>query len=199
MDAARPARERARPRCEAIGVVASTGGPAVLVELLGALPAGFPVPLLVVQHIANGFTEGLVRMLDDAVALPVALARDGAALGPGAWVAPADAHLTLTRARRAKLDGETVHGRHRPSGDLLLQSLAQVAGPAAAAVVLTGMGRDGAAGVAAIAERGGPAFAQDEASSSIWGMPRAAVEAGARPLTPGQISAALVRLAGGAR
>jgi len=191
---ARSTRERARPRCEAIGVVASTGGPAVLVELLGALPADFPIPLLIVQHIANGFAEGLVRMLVEAVALPVALAHDDAPLGRGAWVAPADAHLTLTRARRTKLDGDTVHGRHRPSGDLLLQSLAEVAGAGATAVVLTGMGRDGAAGVAAIAERGGAVFAQDEASSSIWGMPRAAVEAGARALPPAEIAAALVQL-----
>jgi len=164
------------------------------VELLGALPADFPIPLLIVQHIANGFAEGLVRMLVEAVALPVALAHDDAPLGRGAWVAPADAHLTLTRARRTKLDGDTVHGRHRPSGDLLLQSLAEVAGAGATAVVLTGMGRDGAAGVAAIAERGGAVFAQDEASSSIWGMPRAAVEAGARALPPAEIAAALVQL-----
>jgi two-component system chemotaxis response regulator CheB len=193
--AARPGRTRARPGCDAIGICASTGGPAVLAELLGALPADFPVPLLVVQHIASGFVDGLVRMLDEAVALPVAVARDDAPLHPGAWIAPEDSHLTLTRARRTKLDRDTIRGRHRPSADLLLESLADVLGAAAAAVVLTGMGRDGAAGAAAIGERGGVVLAQDEASSSIYGMPRAAVEAGARPLPPTQIAAALVRLA----
>ena len=86
-------------RGEAIGVCASTGGPAALAQLLGALPADFPLPLLVVQHIANGFVDGLVRMLDEAVALPVAAASDDAPLRPGVWLAPDDAHLTLTPAR----------------------------------------------------------------------------------------------------
>lgn len=197
--AARPGRTRTRPRSEAIGVCASTGGPAVLAELLGTLPASFPVPLLVVQHIASGFVDGLVRMLDETVALPVAVARDDAPLQSGVWLAPEDAHLTLTRAGHTKLDRDTVRGRHRPSADLLLESLADVLGAAATAVVLTGMGRDGAAGAAAIAARGGVVLAQDEASSSIYGMPRAAVEAGARALPPAEIAAALVRLAGAPR
>lgn len=181
----------ARGRGEAIGLCASTGGPAVLIELLGALPADFPLPLLVVQHIASGFVDGLVRMLDDAVALPVAVALDDAPLRPGVWLAPEDAHLTLTHTRRTKLDRETVRGRHRPSADLLLESLADVLGARAVAVVLTGMGRDGAEGAAAVKARGGVLLAQDEASSSIYGMPRAAVEAGARALSPHAIAAAL--------
>lgn len=179
---------------EAIGICASTGGPAVLVELLGALPADFPVPLLVVQHIASGFVDGLVRMLDEAVALPVATARHDAPLCPGVWLAPDGAHLTLTRSRRTRLDRDTVHGRHRPSADLLLESLAEVLGPAAVAVVLTGMGRDGAAGAAAVQACGGLVLAQDEASSAIYGMPRAAAQAGARPLAPPAIAGVLGRL-----
>jgi two-component system chemotaxis response regulator CheB len=188
----------ARPG-EAIGICASTGGPAVLAEILGALPADFPLPLLVVQHIANGFVDGLVRMLDEAVALPVAIARDDAPLRPGVWLAPEDAHLTLTRARHTKLDHDTVRGRHRPSADLLLESLAEVLGRDAVAVVLTGMGRDGAEGARAIVGRGGLVLAQDEASSSIYGMPRAAVEAGARPLSPPAIADALCHLAAAVR
>jgi two-component system, chemotaxis family, protein-glutamate methylesterase/glutaminase len=181
-------------RSEAIGVCASTGGPAVLVELLGALPPDFALPLLVVQHIASGFVDGLVRMLDDAVALPVATARDDAPLRPGVWLAPDDAHLTLTRGRRLRLDRETVRGRHRPSADLLLESLAGVLGAGAVAVVLTGMGRDGAEGAAAVRARGGVVLAQDEASSAIYGMPRAAAQAGARPLAPAAIAGVLGRL-----
>jgi two-component system chemotaxis response regulator CheB len=181
-------------RGEAIGICASTGGPAVLAELLGALPADFALPLLVVQHIASGFVDGLVRMLDDAVALPVAMARDDAPLRPGVWLAPDDAHLTLTPTRRMKLDRDTVRGRHRPSADLLLESLADVLGAGAVAVVLTGMGRDGAQGAAAVQARGGLVLAQDEASSAIYGMPRAAVQAGARPLVPSAIADVLCRL-----
>ena len=186
-------------RGEAIGVCASTGGPAVLSQLLGALPASFPLPVLVVQHIASGFVDGLVRMLDDAVALPVSIARDDAPLRPGVWLAPEDAHLTLTRARRIKLDRDTIRGRHRPSADLLLESLAEVLGRGAVAVVLTGMGRDGAAGAAAVKAAGGLVLAQDEASSSIYGMPRAAVQAGARPLAPWAIATALTELAAAPR
>lgn len=188
-------RPRARARSEAVGICSSTGGPAVLAEILGALPADYPLPVLVVQHIASGFVDGLVQMLDDAVPLPVATARDGAALERGVWLAPEDAHLTLARTRRLALDRETVRGRHRPSADLLLESLADVLGAGAVAVVLTGMGRDGAEGTAAIKARGGVVLAQDEASSSIYGMPRAAVQAGARPLSPRAIATALRELA----
>lgn len=197
--AARSPVTRGHPRREAIGVCSSTGGPAVLIEVLGALPAGFPLPVLVVQHIASGFIDGLVRMLDDAIPLPVAIAADGAPLGPGVWLAPEDAHLTITRSRRMRLDRETVRGRHRPSADLLLESLAAVLGDGAVAVVLTGMGRDGAEGAAAVAARGGLVLAQDEASSSIYGMPRAAVQAGARPLSPRAIAEALQELTRRAR
>lgn len=195
---ARTTRAAAQPR-EVIGICTSTGGPAVLAEVLGALPADYPLPMLVVQHIESGFVDGLVRMLDDAIALPVATAQDGAPLAPGVWLAPEDAHLTLTRSRRVRLDRETVRGRHRPSADLLLESLADALGPGAVAVVLTGMGRDGAEGVSAVAARGGLALAQDEASSSIYGMPRAAVAAGARPLSPPAIAETLRKLVAATR
>ncbi len=185
-DAERPAR--------AIGICASTGGPAVLAEILRALPVGFTLPILVVQHIATGFVDGLLRMLDDAVALPVAMARDGAPLQPGVWLAPEDAHLVLAPSRMLALDRRTVAGPHRPSADLLLESLAAVLGADAVAVVLTGMGRDGAKGATAVQAAGGLLLAQDEATSRIYGMPRAAVEAGARALPPAQIASTLSEL-----
>jgi two-component system chemotaxis response regulator CheB len=182
------------PPARAIGICTSTGGPGVLVEILRALPADFVLPILVVQHIAAGFIDGLMRMLDDEVALPVAMAHDGAPLQPGVWLAPEDAHLTLAPSRHLALDRRTVAGPHRPSADLLLTSLAAVLGADAVAVVLTGMGRDGARGSAAIKAAGGLLLAQDEATSRIYGMSRAAVEAGARPLSPPQIAAALCEL-----
>ncbi|HZV75871.1 MAG TPA: CheB methylesterase domain-containing protein [Conexibacter sp.] len=191
--AGRSGAEAERPG-RAIGICTSTGGPGVLAEILRELPADFMLPILIVQHIAAGFIDGLRQMLDDELALPVAMARDGAPLRPGVWLAPEDAHLTLTPSRRLALDHRTVAGPHRPSADLLLASLAAVLGAGAVAVVLTGMGRDGARGAAEIKAAGGLLLAQDEATSRIYGMPRAAVEAGARPLSPAQIAAALHEL-----
>jgi two-component system chemotaxis response regulator CheB len=162
-----------------VGIGASTGGPLALAEVLGALPADFTIPVLVVQHISDGFGPGLVTWLGRQVAVPVAIAIDGAALGPGVWFAPEGFHLGLDRSLRVVLDGETVHGAHRPSVDMLFASLATAVRQAALGVVLTGMGRDGAEGVEAIRASGGHVIAQDEASSAVYGMPRAALEAGA--------------------
>jgi two-component system chemotaxis response regulator CheB len=167
----------------AIGICSSTGGPKALQTILARLPADFPLPVLVVQHMSIGFTEGLVRWLDQLVALPVALARPGTA-GPGVWVAPDDAHLILEPLMRLSLDGESINGPHRPSGDCLLSSMARVLGPRALGVMLTGMGRDGANGVAAIIDAGGSVIAQDEPSSVVFGMPQAAIEAGAKHVRP---------------
>jgi two-component system chemotaxis response regulator CheB len=183
------------PPRRAIGICTSVGGPPVLQEILAALPADYPLPILVVQHIATGFTDDLVRMLDVSSPLPVAVAPDGVPLQAGVWFAPDDTHLTLTRARSLSLDRRTVAGPHRPSADLLLESLATALGAGAVAVVLTGMGRDGARGAAMVKASGGLLLAQDEATSRVYGMPRAAVEAGAQPLSPPQIIAALLDLA----
>jgi two-component system chemotaxis response regulator CheB len=187
-------RSDGAPR-RAIAMCASMGGPTALEQVLGALPADFAHPVLVVQHIASGFTDGLVQLLDASVALPVAVASHGAPLRAGVWVAPDDAHLTVADGRRLALDRRTVRGRHRPSADLLLESVAAVFGRDAVGVVLTGMGRDGARGAAAIKAAGGLLLAQDEASASIWSMPRAAVEQGARALAPPEIAATLRGLA----
>jgi two-component system, chemotaxis family, protein-glutamate methylesterase/glutaminase len=184
-----------RRRPAAIGICASTGGPAVLELILRELPGDYPVPVLVVQHIAAGFVDALARLLDERVALPVAVAEAGAPASTGAWLAPDGAHLTLDRGRRLRLDADTVDGQHRPSADILFANLAVTFGPAAVAVVLTGMGRDGSRGAAAVREAGGLVLAQDETSSTIYGMPRAAAEAGARSLTPALIAATLRDLA----
>ena len=182
-------------RASVIGVCASVGGPQVLASLLGALPADYPIPVLVVQHIAAGFTDGLVRWLDQAVRVPVGVAVPGARASPGVWFAPEGAHLTLGASGRLSLDRRTVAGHHRPSGDVLLTSVAAAAGKAGVAVVLTGMGRDGAAGAAAVQRRGGLAIAQDEQSSAVFGMPKAAIDLGVTTvLSPGRIAACLLGL-----
>jgi two-component system, chemotaxis family, protein-glutamate methylesterase/glutaminase len=192
---ARPSGSGQARHASVIGLCASTGGPQILARLLDALPADYPIPLLIVQHIAAGFTEGLVRWLDQAVPLPVAMAAGGARASRGAWIAPEGAHLKLAAGGRLSLDRHTVAGRHRPSGDVLLGSIAAIAGRLGVAVVLSGMGSDGAVGAAAVRRRGGLAIAQDEESSAVWGMPKAAIDLGADAvLSPGRIVACLLGL-----
>lgn len=182
-------------RSSVIGVCASSGGPQVLIRLLEVLPADYPIPILIVQHIGAGFTDGLARWLDQSLRLPVAVAADGARAGPGAWIAPGGAHLKLTATGQLSLDRRTIAGRHCPSGDVLFGSIAAAAGEAAVAIVLTGMGADGAAGAVAVRDRGGLAIAQDSKSSAVYGMPRAAMSLGVQiALPPGEIAAALLRL-----
>jgi two-component system chemotaxis response regulator CheB len=183
-------------RASVVGVCASLGGPHLLMFLLKALPADYPIPILIVQHIAAGFTEGLARWLDQAAAIPVRLAEPGMpAAGPGAWLAPDGAHLTLTGTGRLALDRQTVAGRHRPSGDVLLGSIAEAAGRTGVAIVLSGIGSDGAAGAAAVRRSGGLAIAQDEESSAVFGMPKAAIDLGVGVVfSPSQIAACLLGL-----
>jgi two-component system, chemotaxis family, protein-glutamate methylesterase/glutaminase len=189
-------RSRADGRhASVIGMCASLGGPQLLMFLLKALPADYPIPILIVQHIAAGFTEGLARWLDDAAEIPVRVAEPGTpTAGPGVWLAPDGAHLTL-RAGRLALDRYTIAGRHRPSGDVLLAGIASAAGRTGVGVVLSGIGSDGAAGAAAIRTSGGLAIAQDEESSAVFGMPKAAIDRGVDVvLTPSRIAACLLRL-----
>jgi two-component system chemotaxis response regulator CheB len=182
-------------RGEVIGICASAGGPGALADVIGRLPAGYRIPILVVQHMTPGFTSGLVAWLDKELALPVGEALDGQELAPGVWFAPDGAHLKLEPTRRLGLDTDTIAGNHRPSGDVLLASLARVAGAKAVAVVLTGMGRDGAEGLAAVAAAGGRTIAQDEQSSGVYGMPRVAAERGAKTvLAPAAIGDELAAL-----
>ena len=117
------------------------------------------------------------------------------AAGPGAWLAPDGAHLTLTGTGRLALDRDTVAGRHRPSGDVLLAGIAAAAGRTGVGVVLSGIGNDGAAGAAAVQSSGGLAIAQDEESSAVFGMPKAAIDLGVDVvLSPSGIAACLLGL-----
>jgi two-component system chemotaxis response regulator CheB len=179
---------------QAIGIGASTGGPPVLDAILAGLPADFPVPVLVVQHMAPSFIEGFARWLDHKLAIDVRIAAADERATPGVWFAPDGAHLLLTGSMRFAL-AEEPEKPHRPSVDALLGSLGEAAGSEAVGVVLTGMGSDGAAGAAAIRRAGGFLIAQDEASSVVYGMPRAVAEEGADLVAaPVEISAALAAL-----
>ncbi|HYH94725.1 chemotaxis protein CheB [Hyalangium sp.] len=164
-------------RVDIFGLAASTGGPPALAEILSRLPKDLPVPVVVAQHITEGFTPGMVRWLSQVTPLAVTIAKEGERLEPGKVYFPLDGHdLTIDRGI-ARL-GRT-RGGPCPSGDLLLSSLARVYGGRAGGSVLTGMGDDGARGLLEIRRSGGVTCAQDEASSVVFGMPKAALDIGA--------------------
>jgi two-component system chemotaxis response regulator CheB len=163
-------------------IAASTGGPTALQIVISALPAGFPAAVLVVQHIPRGFTKSLAERLDARSAIPVREARDGEPVLPGAiLVAPAGIHAKVARRRgtvEVLLDEEPRDTLHRPSADVLMAAVAAAYGPLALGVVLTGMGSDGTEGLRVIREKGGLTLAEAEETCVIFGMPKAAIEAG---------------------
>lgn len=170
------------PKAEVVAIGASTGGPAALQEVIPRLPAAFPGAVLVVQHIPKGFSRSLTERLAARSALPVREAQDGEAVAPGTvLVAPAGIHTKVRRRGgvvRVVLDVEPRSALHRPSVDVLMASVARAYGARALGVVLTGMGADGTAGLGAIKEAGGRTLAESQESCVIYGMPKAAVEAG---------------------
>jgi two-component system, chemotaxis family, protein-glutamate methylesterase/glutaminase len=188
-------------RTALVAIGASTGGPAAMLELLRALPAPFPLPLLLAIHIGEPFGAAFAEWLDGQSAHRVALARDGDPLSPpsgGMWVAPPNRHLVV-QGGRLHLSDAPERNSCRPSIDVLFESMARSFGAASAACLLTGMGRDGAAGLLAIRQAGGVTIAQDEASSAVYGMPREAVLLGAaqRVLPLCAIGPAVADLVGG--
>jgi len=187
------------PSEKVIALGASTGGVEALVTVLSAFPVNC-CPTIVTQHMPAGFTRSFAARLDRICRPHVAEASDGAPLQPGiVYLAPgAEAHLTVVRRGKTlacRLERtESVSG-HRPSVDVMFQSVAKVMGPASAGALLTGMGRDGALGLKAMREAGALTIGQDEATSTIYGMPRAAIEIGAvvRQLPLEAIGSELVR------
>jgi chemotaxis response regulator CheB len=156
---------------------ASTGGPQALSAVLRSLPADLEQAVLVVQHMSDGFLPGLAAWLDGVVPLPVRLGSSGTRLAPGTvTLAPSGANLLVQDDRLRVLCTPPGPGQlHVPGIDECFASVAEVLGPAAIGVLLTGMGRDGAAGLLALRRRGALTLAQDEATSAVYGMPAAAV------------------------
>lgn len=163
----------------AVIIAISTGGPAALERLLPRLPADFPAGVLVVQHMPAHFTTALAERLDRLSPLRVREARDGDRISTGTvLVAPGDYHVVVERGGNLKLLQSPAVNGCRPSADVTFQSAAPVYGGRMVGVVMTGMGKDGALGLAAVRTAGGRVVAQDRESSVIWGMPKAAVDAG---------------------
>jgi len=165
---------------EMVAIGASTGGPTALLEVLSKLPQRLPVPLVGVQHIADGFLPGLARWLDDGSPVRVEIATPGQSPQPGVfYLAASNRHLILDGHGRFLLtEGPPQGGGHRPSIDCLFESIAARHGGNSLAILLTGMGRDGADGMGAVFRAGGMTVAQDESSCVVYGMPAAAIAAG---------------------
>jgi len=186
-----------RPAIVAIGV--STGGPEALAKLLPTLPAGFPLPVVVAQHMPPIFTALLAKRLSDKCPLPVLECQPGAVLEPGRiWIAPGDYHMVV-REEGGIIRLRTTQGPRenfcRPSVDVLFRSVAEVFGAKSLGVILTGMGQDGLKGCEALCRQNASVIVQDEASSVVWGMPGFVARAGfAEKILPlDQIGAEIIR------
>jgi two-component system chemotaxis response regulator CheB len=166
---------------EVVVIGASTGGPGAVLAILRALPVDFPLPVILVLHIGELFAEALADWLDGQTPIRVAYARNGDRVSAGAGrvtMAPPGAHLVV-RQRRLHLTRDPPRHSCRPSVDVLFESVAREYGGSAIACLLTGMGRDGAAGLLEIRRAGGMTIGQDERSSVVYGMPREAMNLGA--------------------
>lgn len=180
-----------------VAIGASTGGPMALKRVLCSLPASFPVPILIVQHIADGFIEGLASWLSGSGAIPTQVACPGTQLQAGrAYIAPDGVHMRLAADGRLEFDtGAPVNG-HRPAVASLFASVAMHCPGRAIAILLTGMGRDGAAELKLLKDGGCITIAQDRATSVIHGMPGEAIRCGGATyvMSPEEIAAALPAL-----
>jgi len=163
-----------------VGMGASTGGPPVLQNILSALPRDFPAPILIVQHIARGFLPGMVEWLNQTTGQHVHIAAHGAVPLPGhIYIAPDDFHLGVSTGGRLTLARDEPENGLRPSVSWLFRSMAENLGGGAVGVLLTGMGKDGAAELKQMRERGSVTIAQDRESSVVHGMPGEAIAIGA--------------------
>jgi two-component system chemotaxis response regulator CheB len=175
-----------------LAIAASTGGPAALARVLKPLPRNLPVPVVIVQHLASGFAGGFARWLDEHCAIEVHLVERSERLRPGvAYIGADGAHLRVVKSPTTD-DGKSSHllpyslqlgsdppqDGFRPSASVLFESVAEAYGPRALAVILTGMGRDGTAGLTQVRAHGGRILAQDQHTSVVFGMPSVAIQAG---------------------
>ncbi|MEG4324545.1 chemotaxis-specific protein-glutamate methyltransferase CheB [Microcoleus sp. herbarium5] len=168
------------PTIKVLAIGASTGGPQALYAIISKLPASFPVPIICVQHISEGFLQGLVDWLGYESKLPVKIAAFGELPQAGiVYFPPEKRHLELDSQGRFVYSEDLHAAGHCPSVTVTFKSVANFYSRAAAGVLLTGMGRDGADGMLAIAREGGLTIAQDEASCIVFGMPKEAIALGA--------------------
>jgi two-component system chemotaxis response regulator CheB len=194
-----PVSSLPRHNYEIVAIGASTGGPAAILEILRTLPSPFPLPVLFVLHINEPFGATFAEWLDGQTGIPVSYARDGDVVKAKAGrvtMAPPDFHLAVTNGR-LRLTQDPARHSCRPSVDVLFESVAREYGPSAIACLLTGMGRDGGAGLLDVRRAGGSTIAQDEGTSVVYGMPREAMILGGveRELPLTQIGPALSALA----
>ncbi len=167
------------PSDKAVAIASSTGGPEALSVILSGLPEKFPCPVLVAQHISDGFVSGMVEWLKRVTKLKVKVAEEGETVVPGTvYISPSEKHMEVNDAKAVVLVERHPKDIYRPSCDILLSSVARVYGPKAAGLILTGMGSDGVLGMKKVKEAGGTTMAQDEKSSIVFGMPKVAIENG---------------------
>jgi two-component system, chemotaxis family, protein-glutamate methylesterase/glutaminase len=182
---------------QVVAIASSTGGPTALMRVLNKLPADFPCPILIVQHISEGFTQGLVDWLGREVKLKIRMAQDNDLPTPGTILVAPDRRDMLVLPNRKIATRRDTGNILCPNADALMESIAEVYSAQAIGVVLTGMGNDGAKGLKKMWDAGAYTIAQDEASSLIYGMPRAAALAGGvREILPLEdVTARLLELA----
>lgn len=198
--AVKPLPDSARPsqRVKMVGIVASTGGPNALSQILGALPADFPAPILVVQHMTASFVDGFASWLDSQTPLAVRILDHRQEPEPGVvYLPPADRHLVLRRGHLVADAGAAVSNQ-RPSGTVLFQSMARELGAAGLGVLLTGMGADGAEGLLQMRRAGAYTLAEDASTAVVFGMPAVAKDLGAvcEQLPLPRVAARIMDLAG---
>ncbi|ETR74428.1 MAG: hypothetical protein OMM_00200 [Candidatus Magnetoglobus multicellularis str. Araruama] len=162
-----------------IGIASSTGGPSALAHILSELPKHFPVPIVVAQHLSDGFLPGLISWLDRVTQLTVKCGENGETLLPGfVYIAPPEKHMIINSSRQIAYLRRDTSDIYHPSCNQLLKSIGEVYHSQSIGMILTGMGNDGLLGARTIKDQGGFIIAQDEASSAIFGMPQVVINAG---------------------
>ena len=173
------ARREGKEAIQVIAIACSTGGPRALAQIFSEMREGFPVPIVVAQHMSDGFVSGLVEWLDSVTPVKVKFAADGESLRENhAYFAPAGTHMMVNASGRLALAAVPPEDLLHPSCDLLLASVGKAFGAQSLGMILTGMGDDGVEGLRSIRERGGYTVAQDGATSVVFGMPKVAIDKG---------------------
>jgi two-component system chemotaxis response regulator CheB len=189
------ARQEAPERI--VAIAASTGGPGAILEVLKKLPKKFPCGIVIVQHITSGFLEGMADWLNSECQIKIKVAQDSERVCEGVvYLAPTDLQMRIEIGGKIRLTDEPPYNGYKPSGDVLLESVAAVYKESAVGVLLTGMGSDGAMGIKAIKQMNGRTIAQDEKSCAVFGMPKSAIDMGVvdKALPPDKISEEIMKM-----